>query len=425
MGPEQRYWPRIADGIIERKLSAMGAVSIQGLRGCGKTATAERLSGSSVHLSDSRDPNTAMLARIAPSSVLKGEQPRLLDDWPTVPLLWNAVKFEADEGSGPGMYLLTGSHEPRDRSELHPGSGRFGFVTMRPMSLYESRESKGAVSLSGLFDGRPLEHGKSALSLKNVADIAARGGWPEAVVNGLRGHGYADRYVESVCRGGISMTDSVKRSPVLVRGMLRSIAKSASSLTSLKTITAETCDLVQSDGESVTYKTVSSYYNALKDVYVSEDVPPCGPSARSRTPMRESGKRQLADPSLIASLLGLDADRLMTDLRSFGSVFESLCDRDLRAYAEPFGGTVGHYHDSNDLEVDAIVETRDGRWGAIEMKLGGGYADDGAKNLNRLEDKIVKDGGRPPVFKMVLTSTGYAYKRDDGVIVVPIGCLGP
>ncbi len=425
MGAEKAYWPRIADRIVERKLSTMGAISIQGPRGCGKTTTAERMSNSTVHLSDPRDPNTAMLAKMDPQSVIHGELPRLLDDWPTAPLLWNAVKFEVDEGNGPGMYLLTGSHEPQNKSDLHPGTGRFGFVTMRPMSLYESKESKGTVSLGSLLDGRSWEYGKSDLSLKDVADIAVRGGWPEAVVNGVHGHRFADEYVESICNGGISMTDCVKRSPALVRGMLHSIANNASTLTSLKTITADTCDFVQSDGGSITYRTMASYYNALKDIYISEDVPPCGPSARSKTPVRESGKRQLADPSLVASLLGLDADGLMNDLQSFGSVFESLCDRDLRAYAEPFGGIIGHYHDSNDLEVDAIVEAADGRWGAVEMKLGDGYADDGAKNLNRLEDKIVKDGGRPPAFKMVLTSTGYTYKRDDGVIVVPIGCLGP
>lgn len=422
MASEQEYWPRIADAVIERKLLTVGAVSLQGPRGCGKTATASHISRSSASLSD---PGTAMLANVSPSEVLCGESPRLIDDWPIAPSIWNAVKFEVDDRSLSGQFILAGSHEPASRSDLHCGAGRFGFVTMRPMSLYESRESKGNVSLGGLFNGMSIEYGESAHTLRDIAGIASRGGWPEAVVNGLEGRGFADAYLEAVCNGGISMTDGIRRDPALARGILRSIAKGSSALTSIKAIMSDACGYLQPEGISATYKTVASYCNALNDVYVCEDVPPCGSPARSKTPVRESAKRQLADPSLIASLLGLDADGLMEDLQAFGAVFESLCDRDLRAYAEPFGGTVGHYHDSNDLEVNAIVETRDGRWGAVEMKLGGGYADDGAKNLNRLEDKIVKGDGKPPVFKMVLTSTGYTYKRDDGVIVVPIGCLGP
>lgn len=419
------YWPRIVDGAIESKLSMMGAISIEGPKACGKTATGLHFSKSHTFLSDPREPDILRTAKMDPRSIMSGEPPMLLDEWQLHPPLWDAVRYEVDERGMPGQFILTGSSVPTREGRIHTGSGRFGFITMRTMSMFESRESKGNVSLNGLFNGRPLEYGKTEHTLKDIAEISTRGGWPRAVIDGYKGPATADEYVEAICRGGISLSDGVKREPMLVRNILRSLARNASTLASMKTITSDVSLYAEVNGADATSKTVASYCNALRDTYVTEDLPACGGSARSKTPLRESPKRQLTDPSLVTSLLGLNADGLIDDLQTFGFVFETLCDRDLRVYADSFKGRIGHYHDSNDLEVDAIIETDDGRWGAIEMKLGGGYADDGAKNLNRLEDKIVKDCGRPPVFKMVLTSTGYTYKRDDGVIVVPIGCLGP
>lgn len=419
------YWPRIADSSVHSKLSVMGAVSIEGPKACGKTETGKHFSNSHVYISDPRNMNIMVAAKTDPSSILQGESPRLLDEWQVFPQLWDAVRYEVDERGKPGQFILTGSSIPTREGRIHTGSGRFGFVTMRTMSLYESRESKGNVSMAGLFRGEPLKYGESKHTVRDIADISVRGGWPQAVTNGYKGPVLADEYVESICRGGISLSDGVKRDPLLVRNILRSLARNTSTLASLKTITSDVCTYAESNGAMATSKTVSSYCNALRDTYVIEDIPACGNSARSKTPLRESAKRQLTDPSIAASLLGLDTNGLMDDLQTFWFIFETLCDRDIRTYAEAMDGRVGHYHDNNDLEVDAIVETDDGRWGAIEMKLGGGYADDGAKNLNRLEDKVVKEGKRRPEFKMVLTSTGLTYKRDDGVIVVPIGCLGP
>ena len=419
------YWPRIADVAIRSELSNKGAVSISGLRGCGKTETGRHFSNSQAYLSDPRDLNMMLVAKTDPSSILQGDSPRLLDEWQTFPQLQYAIGCEMDKKGTPGRFIMTSSSMPTDNDRIHTRSGRFGFVTMRTMSLYESRESNGNVSMAGLFRGEPLRYGESKHTVRDIADISVRGGWPQAVTNGYKRPVLADEYVKSICRGGISLSDGVRRDPLLVRNILRSLAKNTSTLASLKTITSDVCTYAESNGAMATSKTISSYCNALKDTYVTEDIPACGNSARSKTPLRESAKRQLTDPSIAASLLGLDSDGLMNDLQTFRFIFETLCDRDIRTYVEAMGGRVGHYHDNNDLEVDAIVEKDDGRWGAIEMKLGGGYADDGAKNLNRLEDKVVKEGKRRPEFKMVLTSTGLTYKRDDGVIVVPIGCLGP
>lgn len=432
------YWPRIVDGIIRSKLMAIGALSIEGPKGCGKTETGKHFAGSVVAFSDPRNPSATRAARDDPSSVLAGPVPRLLDEWQTVPELWDAVRFEVDDRREPGQFILTGSSVPPRGARAHVGAGRFASVTMRTMSLYESRESSGAVSIAGLFGGSPLPRCESHHTISDIAGFIVRGGWPGAVTNGLSGGSFADDYVDMICRGGISLADGVNRDSRKVRNLMRSVARNISTLASMKTIVDDSAEEA-GEGEAASRKTVSSYYTALEETFVVEDVPACGDSARSGTPLRQSPKRQMADPSIAASLLGLNEDGLMDDRRTMGFLFESLCDRDLRVYSESLGGRLGHYHDTNDLEVDAVIELRDGRWAAAEIKLGDSGIDEGARSLNRLSAKLKRDAEReadrkgspsgkrknPPSFRMVLTGSGYAYTREDGVIVVPIGCLGP
>lgn len=432
------YWPRLIDAEITRKLREVGALSIEGPKGCGKTRTGRQFASSFVALSDPRNPSPTTAARNDPASILGGDTPRMIDEWQTVPSMWDAVRFEADERGLPGQFILAGSSVPPIEGRAHVGAGRFSCITMRPMSLFESRESSGRISLRGMLDGRPVEGCESGLDLDGVAGAIVRGGWPGAVTNGASGGGFADDYVETICRGGISLSDGVRRDPDRVRAILRSVARNISTAAAMTTISG---DLNASEDGDVrlSHKSAISYYEALRNTFIVEDQPACGQTVRSATPLRETPKRQLCDPSLAASVLGLDEQGLRDDWRTFGFLFESLCVRDLRIYSDTLDAKVSHYHDSNDLEVDAIIETRDGRWGAVEVKLTDRGTDDGARNLLRLAEKMRRAGeketGRqgtpsgkgknPPAFMMVLTGTGYAYMRDDGVAVVPIGCLGP
>lgn len=421
----ERYRPRIADKLLKRKLRGKGAVLLEGAKWCGKTTTAEQLCNSVLYMSEpeKREQNI-QLARINPSLLLRGDKPRLIDEWQVAPQLWDAVRFEADHSPDLGLFILTGSSVPPDMSEvIHSGTGRFAWLKMRPMSLWESGESTGDVSLSNLFDGNLNIAGVSNLNLERIAFISCRGGWPLSVdMEDDIALDQAFDYVSAIERRDIQQADGIDRDPSRVHRLLRSYSRHQGAQVNNSAIRA---DLVENEGESLDSDTIASYINALKKIFVIENVEAWNPNLRSKTAIRSSDTRYFTDPSIATSALGLSPADLIADLNTFGLVFETLCMRDLRVYAEALNGGVYHYRDKNGLECDAIVHLRDGRYGLIEIKLGGEtLISQGASTLLSLADKIDTTKMKAPSFLMVITATGdYAYRREDGVLVVPIGCL--
>lgn len=419
------YKPRIADKILARKLRGKGAVLVEGAKWCGKTTTAEQICRSVLYMSEpeKRDQNIH-LANINPGLLLRGEKPRLIDEWQVAPKLWDAVRFEADHSSDLGLFVLTGSSVPPDMSEvLHTGTGRFGWLKMRPMSLWESGESSGDVSLSKLFDGDSEIAGTSNLDLERIAFITCRGGWPLSVdMDGEIALDQAFDYVAAVEERDIKQLDGIERDPSRVRRLMRSYSRHQGSQASISTISA---DLKNNEGISFDTDTVASYIKALKRIFVIEDVEAWNPNLRSKTALRTSDTRYFTDPSIATASLGIGPADLIADLNTFGLIFETLCMRDLRVYAEAINGGVYHYRDKNGLECDAVVHLRDGRYGLIEIKLGGeNQICQGVTTLKSLAEKIDTTKMKSPSFLMVLTAVGdYAYRREDKVLVVPIGSL--
>ena len=421
----EQYRPRIADKILERKLKGKGAVLLEGAKWCGKTTTAEQLCKSVLYMSEpgKREQNI-QLATLNPELLLRGEKPRLIDEWQVAPKLWDAVRFESDHSKDLGLFVLTGSSVPPDMSEVfHTGTGRFAWVGMRPMSLWESGDSTGDVSLKALFDGDTNISGISNLDLERVAFLTCRGGWPLAVdMEDDIALDQAFDYVSAVEKKDIQLVDGVNRDATRVHRLLRSYSRHQGSQVNNSVIKA---DLIENEGDSIDIDTISSYINALKRLFVIEDVEAWNPNLRSKTAMRSSDTRYFTDPSIATASLGIGPSDLISDLNTFGLLFETLCIRDLKVYSEALNGGVYHYRDKNGLECDAVVHLRDGRYGLIEIKLGGDTSiNQGAETLKTLANKIDTDKMKSPSFLMVLTANGdYAYKREDGVLVVPIGCL--
>lgn len=425
MADKKNYRPRIADRLLERKLRGKGAVLIEGAKWCGKTTTAEQICKSVLYMSEpGKLDQNVQLARINPSLLLRGEKPRLIDEWQVAPLLWDAVRFEADHSDQLGLFVLTGSSVPPDMSEvIHSGTGRFGWLKMRPMSLWESGESTGEVSLSDIFAGRQDIAGVSMLSLERVAFAACRGGWPLSVdMDDEIALDQAFDYVSAVEKRDIQQVDGVERDPSRVRRLLRSYSRHQGAQVSNASIKG---DMAENEGETLDAETIASYIKALKRIFVIEDAEAWNPNLRSKTAIRSSDTRYFTDPSIATASLGLGPDDLIADLNTFGLIFETLCMRDLRVYAEAINGKVYHYRDKNGLECDAVIHLRDGRYGLIEIKLGGdNLINHGASTLLSLAEKIDTTKMKSPSFMMVLTAAGdYAYRRDDGVLVVPVGCL--
>lgn len=425
MTKKEYYRPRVADRLLERKLRGKGAVLLEGAKWCGKTTTAEQICKSVLYMSEpgKREQNE-QLARINPGLLLRGEKPRLIDEWQVAPTLWDAVRFEADHSPDLGLFVLTGSSVPPDMSDvIHSGTGRFAWLKMRPMSLWESGESSGDVSLGGLFDSDAEIAGMSNLDLERIAFITCRGGWPLSVdMDDEIALDQAFDYVAAVEKRDIQQADGVDRDPVRVHRLLRSYSRHQGAQVSN---TAIKDDLSENEGENLDVDTIASYIKALKRIFVIEDVEAWNPNLRSKTAIRSSDTRYFTDPSIATASLGIGPADLIADLNTFGLIFETLCMRDLRVYAEALNGNVYHYRDKNGLECDAVVHLRDGRYGLIEIKLGGdSQINQGASTLLALAEKIDTTKMKAPSFKMVLTATGdYAYRRDDGVLVVPIGCL--
>lgn len=422
----KQYRPRIADRMLSRRLMGVGAVLIQGPKWCGKTTTAEQQAKSVVYMDDPEYMGQNVeLASLSPKKLLSGPTPRLIDEWQLAPQLWDTARFEIDHRGEEGQFIFTGSAVPADTDKIHhSGTGRFAWLTMRTMSLYESGESTGEVSLKDLFGKSDSEiFGTNNLNIDALAWLICRGGWPRATtIDKEVALDMAYRYYEAVVNNDISRVDNAKRDAERAKRILRSIARNQCAQISVNTICA---DIEQNDIVSANRLTISSYIDALKKIFVLEDSLAWNPNLRSKTAIRSSETRYFSDPSIGVAALGIGPNDLVNDLSTMGLFFESMCVRDLRVYADALEGTIYHYRDGKGLECDAVLHLRNGDYGLIEIKLGGEKnIEEGAKNLKLLASKIDTTKMKAPSFLMILTgTTKYAIQREDGVYVVPIGCL--
>lgn len=419
------YRQRIADRLLVRKLAGKGAVLLEGAKWCGKTTTAEQIAKSVLYMSEpGKTDQNKQLAKINPSMLLRGDKPRLIDEWQVAPVLWDSIRFEADHSAGLGLFILTGSSVPADMSEvIHSGTGRIGWLRMRPMSLWESGDSTGEVSLGNLFTSPQSISGITATDLEEIAFVTCRGGWPLSVsMDRNIALDQAFDYIEAVERRDISQVDGINRDSVRTHRLLRSYARHQGAQASYGSIKA---DLKANESDTFDEDTIASYVNALKKIFVIEDAEAWNPNLRSKSAIRTSDTRYFTDPSIATAALGLGPSDLINDLDTFGLIFETLCIRDLRVYSEALNGKVYHFRDRNGLECDAVVHLRDGSYGLVEVKLGGDtLINAGASTLKELAGKIDTDRMKQPSFMMVLTAVGpYAYRREDGVYVVPVSCL--
>ena len=417
------YMPRLADGMLGDKLAVMPAVLVRGPKWCGKTSTCERLAASALKL---RDPDvfvrSAEAAAVRPSLLLRGDRPRLLDEWQLLPVLWDAVTNAVDEAHGaPSQFLLTGSATPPGKHEFkHTGTGRIARLDMAPMTLEESRETSGEVSMASLFAGQSSVEGASDITVEKLAHLICRGGWPAPIARKQPGTGLAKEYIDAVCESDLEEASGQSIDPDRARALLRSISRNVSQEAAITTLLAD----VRNSGTGMSEPTLRVYLEALRRLFVVQELEAWAPTLRSRTPLRSARVWHLCDPSLAAAALGADEEGLLEDLVTMGYLFESLCVRDLRAYASVLGGTVRHYRDKSGLEADAVISLPSGMWGAVEVKLGGaGRIDEGAKHLQALAAKVDAQATGAPAFLMVVTGGEYAYTRPDGVHVVPLGCL--
>jgi len=415
------YLPRIVDAELRASLDAAGAVLIEGPRACGKTETARRVAASEVRLDV--DATALATARLDPSLVLQGPVPRLIDEWQLEKDIWNHVRRAVDDRRAPGQFILTGSAVPPDDATRHVGAGRILRLRMRPMSLFEAGASTGAVSLSRILDGEVPRAAEANLTIPGIADLIARGGWPANLRPDVAGAQRAVRgYLNDVARVDIRRVDGVRRDPTIVARLLRSLARNVATAAPATVLLADVNggDVVVRDQE-----TIGAYLDALARLMVTEDLPAWSPSLRSRTRLRLSPVRHFADPSLALAAMRANPARLLRDVQWMGLLFESLVIRDLRVFAQAFDADVYHYRDGSGLEADAILELGDGRWAAVEVKLGVRDIDVAAANLVRLRDRIDTAAVGECAAMIVITGTGYSYRRQDGVAVVAVGSLGP
>lgn len=415
------YMPRLCDAGLQLALESSGAVLIEGAKWCGKTSTASNASRSALFMQDPDNAGSYLAAAdTKPSLLLRGETPRLIDEWQMAPVLWDAVRFEVDKRAKTGQFILTGSAVPSDNVTAHTGTGRISRLMLRPMSLFESLESNGTVSLRELFNGDQDVEAVSELSIEAIAFALCRGGWPASIqLRGAAALRMAMDYVEAVINYDVSRVDNVEKNPERVRLLLRSLARNIATAATYQTIRddMEATDITISD------KTIGSYMNALRRIFVVEDLPAWSPSLRSKTAIRTSAKRHFVDPSIATAVLRTNPEGILKDFQYFGFLFEALCTRDIRVYAGANDGDVFHYRDKSGLESDLIVRLRDGRWAAIEVKLGKKKIDVAAENLLALKARVDEDTMGDASFLMVITGGQYAYRRKDGVFVVPVGCL--
>lgn len=416
------------DSLLAKKLQAKGAVLIEGPKWCGKTTTAEEIAVSKVLLAktDAKEQFKRLL-EIDSDTALSGEAPMLIDEWQTVPKLWDAVRYTVDHRRKMGQFILTGSAVPdkdAEKEREHSGTGRFAWLTMRPMTLSESGESNDSVSLADLFAAPEKLFGRNSLKLQDIAFLICRGGWPMAV--GLPEEAALEQafdYYDAVTKEDVTRVDGVKRASERVRRLMRAYARHQGTQASIATLRE---DLKNNDIATLDDDTIVSYLEALRKIFVVEDMPAWNPNLRSKTAIRTADTRYFVDPSIATAALGMGPADLVNDLNTMGFFFETMCVRDLRVYAEALNGKVYHYRDKSGLECDAVVHLRNGQYGLIEIKLGGqSLIDDGVRTLNSLAAQVDTSRMKAPAFKMVLTATGeYAYRRsEDGIYIVPVGCL--
>ena len=416
---------RVVDDILRRKLEGKGAVLVEGPKWCGKTTTAEEFSSSILYMDDpeKKEQNIAM-SEFNPKRLLEGSTPRLIDEWQLAPKLWDAIRFEVDHRRELGQFILTGSVVPTNSKDItHSGTGRFTWLTMRPMSLYESWDSTGDVSLKALFEGNKEIEGSARLNIDRLAFLVCRGGWPQAV--NMREEIALDQafdYIDGVIHSDINRADNIQKNPERVSRLMKSYARNQGSQVP-NTVLAE--DIKANDNRTINEETIASYTDALRKIFVIEDMPAWNPNLRSKTAIRCSDTRYYVDPSIATSALGLGPNDLLNDLKTFGFLFETLAIRDLRVFADALNGKVYHYRDKDGLECDAVIHLRNGKYGLVEIKLGGDkLIEEGARSLKVLSSKIDTVKMNSPSFLMVLTGIGdYAYRRKDDVYVVPIGSL--
>ena len=425
------YKNRIADALLEKKLHSTGAVVIEGPKWCGKTTSAEQLARSVNYISDPANyARNLIMADMDINSLLDGNKPRLLDEWQAIPQLWDAVRYSIDRSKQVGQFILTGSAVPLSGDKKnkihHTGTGRFSKIRMRPMSLFESGDSTGTISLSELFNKASASIlAECGLKIEDIAFLICRGGWP--IATSLKKEyalETARAYYDIVTETDVSSVDGINRSPLRTKRLMRSLARHQGSQTTLVGIKN---DMAINDTDSLDEGTVASYLDVLSKIFVIEDMEAWNPNLRSKAAIRTSNTRYFVDPSIASAALGLGPTDLTNDLNTMGLLFETMAARDLRVYADALDGNVFHYRDSNGLECDAVIHLRNGKYALVEMKLGGQkLIDEGANSLKRLTANIDTDKMPAPSFKMVLTAVGsLAYKRDDDVYVVPIGCLKP
>ena len=422
------YKKRVADRLLAKKLKSAGAVLIEGPKWCGKTTTAEQIAASILYMDEpEKKEQNLRMAEIKPSVLLTGEAPKLIDEWQIAPTLWDSIRFSIDHGDGEGRFILTGSSVPADLSKTeHSGTGRYARIKMRPMSLFESGESNGEVSIKSFFDENPGESliAVNELDIEDIAYLVCRGGWPRAALqeDKVVALDQALNYYESVVTSDISRADGVNRNEQRARLLMRSYARNQGTQVSNGALKA---DMDANDSSTLDEDTVLSYVNALKRIFVVEDLPAWNPNLRSKTVVRTSDTRYFVDQSIAVAALGIYPKDLINDLDTFGLMFETMCIRDLRVYSDAIGGQLYHYRDKNGLECDAVIHLNNGDYGLIEIKLGGdALIDHGAETLKKLAGKIDTTRMHDPSFLMVLTGMdSYAYQRKDGVYVVPVGCL--
>ena len=424
------YKHRIIDSLLEKKLQAKGAVLIEGPKWCGKTTTAEEIAASKIMLAktDIKEHFKSLL-EIDTDAALTGETPMLIDEWQTVPKLWDAVRYTVDHRRAMGQFILTGSAVPdkeAGKEREHSGTGRFAWLTMRPMTLFESGESNGSVSLGELFTAPEKILQKNDLKLTDIAFLICRGGWPTAI--GLLEEAALEQafdYYDAVTKEDVTKVDGVKRASERVQRLMRAYARHQGTQASVATLKN---DLKSNDTATLDDDTITSYLDALRKIFVVEDMPAWNPNLRSKTAIRTADTRYFVDPSIATAALGMVPADLINDLNTMGIFFEAMCVRDLRVFSEALNGKVYHYRDKSGLECDAVVHLRNGQYGLIEIKLGGdSLIKEGAETLNALAEQIDTTRMKSPAFKMILTATGeYAYRRpEDGIYVIPIGCLKP